>query len=126
MNKPMLGLVAGAALGLLDGATAWFTPAVRPYMMTILIGSTFKGLVVGLAAGFFARKVRSVPLGILFGLVCAALFAWWVASQPTDGVYYYVEIMVPGSIVGAIVGWLTQVHGTAPASPPQKHAAAQQ
>lgn len=114
MNKPMLGLVAGAILGLLDGATAWLTPAVRPYMMTILIGSTFKGLVVGLAAGFFARKVQSVPLGILFGLVCAAAFAWWVASQPTDGQYYYWEIMVPGSIVGAIVGWMTQRYGAPP------------
>lgn len=125
MNKPMLGLAAGAALGLLDGATAWFTPAVRPYMMTILIGSTFKGLVVGLAAGFFARKVQSVPLGVLFGLVCAALFAWWVASQPTDGQYYYVEIMVPGAIVGAIVGWMTQRYGSAPAAPAPVRAAAQ-
>jgi hypothetical protein len=115
MNKPLLGLWLGAALGLVDGMTAWFTPAVHPYMMTILIGSTVKGLIVGVAAGFFARKVRSVPAGVIFGLLAGFLFAWWVASQPTDGQYYYVQIMVPGSIVGAIVGFATQRWGRAPA-----------
>lgn len=123
MNKPLLGLLAGSALGLIDGLTALFTPAVKPYLMGILIGSTAKGLIVGLAAGFFARKVRSVPMGIAFGLVCGLLFAWWVASQPTDGQYYYVEIMVPGSVVGAIVGWITQRYGRSEAAPAEAPAA---
>ena len=30
MNKPVVGIVVGAILGILDGATAWFTPAVAP------------------------------------------------------------------------------------------------
>ena len=43
MNKPVFGLVLGAGLGVFDGLTAWFTPAVRPFLMGIVIGSTFKG-----------------------------------------------------------------------------------
>jgi hypothetical protein len=124
MSKPLLGLLLGAALGFFDGLTAWMTPAVRPYMMTILIGSSVKGLIVGLAAGFFARKVKSIPMGVLFGFVCALAFAWWVASQPTDGQYYWAEIMIPGSIVGAIVGWATQRYGRAGRSAGTEAAAA--
>ena len=59
MNKPVVGIVAGAVLGFIDGATAWFTPAVRPFMTGILLGSTVKGLVVGVLCGLFARKVHS-------------------------------------------------------------------
>jgi hypothetical protein len=68
MNKIVLGLLVGALLGAIDGGTAWFTPAVRPAIVGIIIGSTFKGLLAGVAAGIFARKVNSVPLGIMFGL----------------------------------------------------------
>ena len=54
-----LGLLLGTVLGAIDGATAWFTPEVRPEMATIIIGSTFKGLVAGILIGFFSRKVKS-------------------------------------------------------------------
>ena len=67
MNKPVVGIVVGAVLGLIDGATAWFTPAVRPFMTGILLGSTIKGLVVGVLCGLFARKVHSNPAGIALG-----------------------------------------------------------
>jgi len=30
---------------------------------------------------------------------------------------YYLEIILPGSIVGALVGWATQRYGTPAASP---------
>lgn len=111
MNKPLFGLLLGALLGVLDGLTAWFTPAVREYMLGIVIGSTAKGLVTGLLMGFFARKVQSVPLGSLIGLAVGLLFAWLVARTPTDGVHYYWEIMIPGAIVGLIVGFATQRYG---------------
>lgn len=100
----------GAGLGFVDGLTSWFTPEVRPEIMGILIGSTLKGMIVGVAAGFFARKVRSIPLGVGFGVVLAAAFAYWVAAQMGK---YYLEIMLPGSIVGAIVGFATQRWGRA-------------
>lgn len=117
MNKVLLGLLLGTVLGAVDGATAWLTPEVRVEMATIIIGSTFKGLVAGILIGIFARKVKSVPLGVLFGLGIAALLALIIALMP-DAVthkHYYLQIILPGSIVGLIVGYATQKFGAAPA-----------
>src|SRR5688500_8203410 len=112
MNKILLGVLLGAVLGAVDGLTAWLTPAVRPYMIGIVIGSTVKGIIAGIAAGWFARKVQSVPAGIAFGFVVGLLLAYAVAAMPSEtGEHYYFEIMLPGSIVGAILGWATQRYG---------------
>jgi peptidoglycan/LPS O-acetylase OafA/YrhL len=117
MNKVLLGLLIGAVLGAIDGGTAWFTPEVRPEMVTIIVGSTFKGLVGGILIGFFSRKVRSLPLGILFGLGVGALLALAIAAMPDaiTGKHYYPQIIIPGSLVGLIVGYATQRYGAAPA-----------
>lgn len=115
MNKPVVGIAVGAALGVLDGATAWFEPKVRPEIAGILMGSGVKGMVVGLLAGFFARKVNSTPAGIAVGAGLGLLFAWLVAMMPQpDGSHYYVQIMLPGFVTGAIIGFLTQRMGTSP------------
>ena len=112
MNKVLLGVLLGAVLGVVDGLTAWLTPAVRPYMIEIVIGSTVKGIIAGIAAGWFARKVQSVPAGIAFGFAVGLLLAFGVAAMPSEtGEHYYFEIMLPGSIVGAILGWATQRYG---------------
>lgn len=108
MNKILVGLVLGAILGIVDGATAWFTPEVRPMMLQIIVGSTIKGIMAGVAAGIFARKVHSTPAGIVFGLIVGLGLAYWVAAM--QGKYYF-EIMLPGAIVGAILGWATQRYG---------------
>ena len=112
MSKPLLGLILGAIFGALDGATALFYPDTAPLITGILIGSTVKGLIAGVIIGFFARKVSSMWLGVLFGFGVSLLLAFLVAMQPTDGVYYYLEIMIPGSIVGIILGFATQKYGT--------------
>ncbi len=119
MGKPIFGLVLGAVLGVLDGSTAWFSaPEVRPQILTIVFLSMLKGLVAGVLIGFFARKVRSLPLGILFGLAVGAFFAYLVAMQPNEqGGHYYWEIMLPGSILGMIVGYATQKHGAGAGAP---------
>jgi len=117
MNKPVLGLVVGSILGAFDGLSALVSaPEVAPEISMIVIGSTFKGLVVGLLAGFFARKVRSLPLGIAFGLLAGLGFAYLIAAQP-DALtkkHYYWEIMLPGSLAGAIAGYATQKFGRGP------------
>jgi hypothetical protein len=114
MNKPLLGLIVGAILGALDGLSALASaPEVAPEILGIVIGSTFKGLIVGVLTGFFARKVNSLPLAILFGLAVGLGFAYLIASQP-DGLthkHYYWEIMLPGSLTGALVGFATQRFG---------------
>jgi hypothetical protein len=112
MNKIVLGLVVGGILGIFDGLSAWFTPAVRAQLLGIVIGSTVKGLIAGILIGYFAKKVNSLPLGLLFGLAIGLLLAYAVAAMPNpEGKHYYFEIMLPGGIVGMIVGYATQRFG---------------
>ena len=112
-NKIVVGLIFGAILGALDGATAWFTPAVRSLMASIMVGSTIKGMLVGLLSGWFARKWNSIKWGIVVGAALGLVFAFAVAAMPSDnGQHYYLEIMLPGFVVGAIIGFLTQKMGT--------------
>jgi MFS family permease len=115
MSKPVFGLILGGVLGILDGLTAWFTPEVRAQVFGIVIGSTFKGMIAGVCAGWFAKKVHSLPLGLLFGLAVGMLFAFLIAAMPQpSGKHYYFEIMLPGSLVGAIVGYATQKYSGQP------------
>lgn len=104
-NKVIVGLTLGAVLGIFDGLTAWFTPEVRADIGGIVVGSCFKGILTGLAAGFFARKIHNIPLGILAGLIVGMALSYGVAAM--QGKYYF-AIMLPGSILGAIVGFATQ------------------
>jgi len=111
MNKIIVGLLFGAVLGAIDGATAWFTPEVRSQLAGIMVGSSIKGMLVGILSGWFARKVHSTAWGIVVGAVIGLLFAYLVAAMPAEK-HYYLEIMLPGFIVGAIIGFLTQRIGT--------------
>ena len=112
MKKVLIGLALGAILGILDGSTAWFEPAEREFgkMMGIIGGSVFKGVLTGLAAGLFARKIHSEMKGLFFGLVISSLLSWGVAYMiwVNEGKNYYVNLLLPGAIVGAIVGYATQ------------------
>jgi F0F1-type ATP synthase assembly protein I len=77
----------------------------------IVIGSCIKGLIAGICIGYFAKKVNSLPLGILFGLGVGMFLAYLIAALPQpNGQHYYFSIMLPGSLVGAIVGYATQKH----------------
>ncbi|HEY3176399.1 MAG TPA: hypothetical protein VGK94_11650 [Candidatus Polarisedimenticolia bacterium] len=116
MSKPLLGLVLGAVLGLLDGLGAFAYPGVESMMTSIIIGSTFKGVLTGVAAGFFARKFQSLSLGILVGLAVGFTLSLLVAmiSPDPQGRFYYFEIILPGSTLGAIVGFATQRFGARP------------
>ena len=124
MNKPVVGIVLGGVLGVFDGLTALFYPEVASQIVGIVIGSTFKGILTGVAAGFFARKVNSVPWGIVAGLLVGATLSFLVAAMGDEkGRHYYFEIMLPGSILGMIVGFATQ---RLPRGAPQRHSAAVQ
>jgi hypothetical protein len=117
MNKIVFGLILGGILGAFDGLTAWFAPEVRSQLMGIVIGSTIKGIIAGVLIGFFARKVNSLPLGILFGLGVGLLLAFFVALM--QGKYYF-EIMLPGGLVGVIVGYATQKYGSGNTATPAR------
>ena len=119
MNKPMLGLIAGGTLGVLDGLTALVSaPQVAPQIVGIVLGSMGKGLVAGALIGWFGRKVNNLALGVVFGLAMGALFAlpFALGRDPATGERYFWEILIPGSMVGLIVGFLTQRYGLRPAT----------
>jgi predicted membrane protein len=84
---------------------------VRAGIVGIVFGSTFKGIIAGILIGVFARKVHSLALGIVFGLGVGLVLAFIIA-QLQHG--YYFQIMLPGGMVGLIVGYATQKYGRAP------------
>jgi hypothetical protein len=113
MNKIWVGLLLGVILGAIDGATAWFYPEVRSMLTGIMVGSTIKGMIVGFLTGWFAHKVQSTAWGIVVGSAFGLLFAFLVAAMNTvNGRHPYLEIMLPGFVVGAIIGFVTQRAGT--------------
>ena len=109
MNKIVAGLIFGLVLGAIDGGTAWFYPEARSGIAGILVGSSIKGMLVGLLSGWFARKVNSITWGIVLGAGLGLLFAFLVAAMQKE---HYLEIMLPGFVTGAIIGFLTQRTGT--------------
>ena len=113
MSKPMLGLLLGAVLGVFDGLSALLSaPEVAPQIVPIVIGSTVKVLIVGVLVGWFAKKKQSLGAGILVGLLAGAFFAFLIALMPNEqGGHYWWEIILPGTVLGIVVGYATQKFG---------------
>ena len=119
MTKPVLGLALGGALGILDGLSALVSapgdPNIKAGIVGIVIGSTIKGLLTGAIIGWFAKRTNSLAAGILFGMTVGLALAFCVSllqklgGQPP----YYWQIMLPGAILGIIVGYATIRHGSA-------------
>jgi hypothetical protein len=118
VSKPVLGLILGGVLGIIDGFSALLSaPEVKPMLTGIVIGSTAKGLLTGVIVGAVSRRVRSLPVGLVAGLAVGLLLSWLVAAMPDEsGNHYYLEIMLPGTVLGMIVGFATQKYGRAPAA----------
>ena len=114
MRKPVFAMVLGGVLGVFDGLTALVSaPELAPQIAGIVIGSTFKGVVAGLAIGLFARKVRSLPPGVLFGLAVGSALAYLITIGERPE--YFWKIMLPGAAVGVIVGYATYTYRDEPA-----------
>lgn len=114
MGKLKLGIIVGGGLGLLDGLSTFFAPeAVKMGMMPmIIVGSTIKGLVTGVLVGWMAIRYRSLPIGIAGGLVIGLVLSFLVALMPDpQGGYHFVEIMLPGALLGLVVGFVCQRWG---------------
>src|SRR5262249_52442951 len=116
MSKPMLGLALGGVLGLIDGLSALFYPDAASMIVAIVIGSTIKGLVTGFALGLLARRVRSNAAGVLVGPGLGLALSYVAAMTPDpQGRHHYLEIMLPGAVLGVIVGFATQRFGSSSA-----------
>jgi F0F1-type ATP synthase assembly protein I len=87
-------------------------PEVKAMLATIMIGSTLKGMVAGIIIGLVARKVRNMKIGIIVGVIVGFALAFIVAALPAEGgQHYWLEILIPGTLVGLILGFLTQKYG---------------
>lgn len=109
MSKMVFAMVIGAVLGALDGMTAYVSePETRPVILQIVAGSTFKGIVTGVLIALFERKVKSLALGIAFGLAVGLGLAYLITlGNPPS---YFWKIMLPGGLVGVLVGYATYRH----------------
>jgi hypothetical protein len=125
VSKTVLGLVLGGVLGIFDGLSALISapndPAIKEGIVGIVIGSTVKGIITGALIGWYAKRASSMGATIGFGLLVGLALAFCIsimqklAGQPP----YYWEIMLPGGILGMIVGYATF---RSPASPPARAA----
>src|SRR5262245_12573068 len=99
LNRPLLGLLAGAALGVLDGLSALVSaPEVSDQIAGIVMGSSMKGLLAGLIVGVVARKMESTRLAVVIGVLVALVFtgpiAYMNATHYNNASYYW-KIMLP-------------------------------
>jgi hypothetical protein len=111
LTKPMLGLAVGGALGLLDGLSGFFEPSLSTMMGSVITFSLLKGLLAGIATGCVSQRVHSMLLGILAGIGIAAVLSLLVILRA--GMALFWDILLPGMLLGAIVGFATQRFGRA-------------
>jgi hypothetical protein len=104
VKNVIFATLLGGFLGIFDGLTSLFTPEVRDQLASIIVGSTFKGLVAGALIGLFARRVHSLMWVLVFGVLVSGFFAYLVAAMQGK---YYLQIITPGALVGLIVGYAT-------------------
>jgi hypothetical protein len=111
LTKPMLGLTVGGVLGLLDGLSGFFEPSLAPVMTSVITFSLLKGLLAGIATGYVSQRVHSMMLGMLAGIAIAATLSLLVILRAGTTLFW--DIMIPGMLLGAIVGFATQRFGRA-------------
>jgi hypothetical protein len=109
ISKPLLGLTVGGLLGLIDGLTGFFEPSLGAVMGSVITFSLLKGLVSGAVIGYLAQKVHSMLLGILLGAAIAAALSLLVILRA--GMALFWDILLPGMLLGIIVGFCTQKFG---------------
>ncbi len=109
LTKPMLGLAVGGALGLLDGLSGFFEPSLAAVMGSVITFSLLKGLLAGIATGYVSQRVHSMLLGILAGIGIAAALSFLVILRA--GMALFWDILPPGMLLGATVGFATQRFG---------------
>jgi len=109
LTKPMLGLAVGGTLGLLDGLSGFLEPALAPVMTSVITFSLLKGLVSGIAIGYVSQRFHSMLVGIVAGFGIAAALSLIVILHA--GMALFWDIMLPGMLLGVVVGFTTQKFG---------------
>lgn len=109
LTKPILGLAVGGTLGLLDGLSGFLEPSLAPEMTSVITFSLLKGLVAGVVIGCVSQRSHSMVVGILAGMGIAAALSLLVILHA--GVALFWDIMLPGMLLGVVVGFTTQKFG---------------
>ena len=118
LTKPMLGLAVGGTLGLLDGLSGFLEPSLAPVMTSVITFSLLKGLVSGIAIGYVSQRFHSMLMGILAGIGIAAALSLLVILRA--GMALFWDIMLPGMLLGVVVGFTTQKFGKQAEAPSAK------
>ena len=119
MNRPVLGLILGGVLGVFDGLSALVTaPETAPQIGGIVGGSVVKGIIAGALIGWVSRRAKSLGAILLWGGLIGFLFAALISvlQQLSGEPAYYWQIMLPGTILGIIVGYATFRYQEKPAT----------
>ena len=85
-----------------------FAAAAR-YFREVITFSLLKGLLTGIATGYASERVHSIAAGILTGIAIAALLSLLLVLRA--GMALFWDILLPGMLLGAIVGFATQRFG---------------
>jgi hypothetical protein len=112
----MLGLLVGGTLGLMDGLSGFLYPALAPMMTSVITFSLLKGLVAGIVIGYVAQRLHSMLLGIFAGVAIAGALSLLVILRA--GMALFWDILLPGMLLGVIVGFATQRFGGKPQAAP--------
>jgi threonine/homoserine efflux transporter RhtA len=84
-----------------------------------VLGSTIKGLLAGVIVGAIARRLRSLAAGLGVGVTVASVITFpiaYVNATHYGRLDYYWKIMLPGALVGAIVGYVVLRYGRVPSA----------
>lgn len=109
VSKPVLGVTVGGVLGLLDGLSGYLEPSLASKMLQVVTFSAGKGLLCGLIIGWVSQKVHSMIIGIFAGVGIAAALSYLVVLHA--GMALLWDILLPGMLLGAVVGFATQKFG---------------
>ncbi|MBK7859414.1 MAG: hypothetical protein IPJ65_12485 [Archangiaceae bacterium] len=93
-------------------------PEVRAELPGIVLGSSLKGLLAGVIIGLIARRLTSPVTSLAVGVAVAAVITFPIAYLNVvhyGSASYYWKLMLPGAVVGAIVGYTVVRYGRAPA-----------
>ena len=78
-------------------------------MASVITFSLVKGLAAGIVIGYVSQKVHSIAVGMIAGMAIAAALSLLVVLGA--GMALFWDIMLPGMLLGAIVGFATQRWG---------------
>jgi hypothetical protein len=109
VSKPALGLLVGGTLGLLDGLSGFLYPNLAPVMTSVITFSLLKGLLSGAIIGYVAKTLHSMFFGILAGAAIAAALSLLLILHAGTALLW--DILLPGMLLGVIVGFATQRFG---------------